>query len=319
MTQNDARSERDLVGYGGATPDIVWPNGSRIAVSVVVNFEEGAEQQIGDGDPLCEPMGEVMSVVAPGTRDIGQEQIFAYGMRAGFWRFLDALDHFDVPSTFFCCGRAVERAPALAALITRNGHEAACHGWRWRPQSDYASRESEAADLDRAIAAIETATGARPTGFFCRGSESVWTRDLLRRRGFLYTSNGFDDDMPYRDPQTPDLLVVPYALDSNDMKFFHPNGFVRAGDMVDYVEDALAVLLREARNGKSRILNIGFHLRICGRPARFRAVWDILALLRRHADQLWLARRDDIARAFLLSSRAVHGGVNGTPLGAETP
>lgn len=292
-------ASRDLIGYGGATPDIIWPNGSRLAVSLVVNFEEGAELQVGDGDARSEAMGEVMSVVAPGTRDMGQEQIFAYGMRAGFWRFIDALSHFDMPATFFCCGQAVERAPALAKTITKRGHEAACHGWRWRPQADYTTCEDEAADLDRAIVAIEAATGTRPTGFFCRGSESIWTRGLLAERGFLYTSNGFDDDLPYTDPQQPGLLVVPYALDSNDMKFFHPNGFVRARDMEDYVEDALATLLREAGDGKSRLLNIGFHLRICGRPARFQAVWNILKLLKRQEERIWVARREDIARAFL--------------------
>ncbi|MFN3225942.1 MAG: polysaccharide deacetylase family protein [Hyphomicrobiales bacterium] len=290
---------RDLIGYGGKTPDILWPNGSRLAVSVVVNFEEGAEHQVGDGDAVSEPMGEVMSVVAPGTRDMGQEQIFAYGMRAGFWRFMEALAHFGFPATFFCCGQAVQRAPELAKLITEQGHEAACHGWRWRPQADYPSREDEAVDLDRAIAAIAAATRRKPVGFFCRGSESIWTRSLLAERGFLYTSNAFDDDLPYADPDHPDLLVVPYALDSNDMKFFHPNGFVRSRDMEDYIEDALATLLREAEAGKSRLLNIGFHLRICGRPARFQAFWNILKLLKRNEDRIWIAKREDIARAFL--------------------
>lgn len=292
-------ASRDLIGYGGQTPNILWPNGSRLAVSLVVNFEEGAERQVGDGDIVSEPMGEVISVVAAGTRDMGQEQIFAYGMRAGFWRFIDVLSHCEFPATFFCCGQAVERAPELAKQITDQGHEAACHGWRWRPQADYQTAEEEAADLDRAIAAIEAATGRKPVGFFCRGSESVRTRRLLAERGFLYTSNAFDDDLPYADPVHPDLLVVPYALDSNDMKFFHPNGFVRSRDMEDYVEDALATLLREAEAGQSRLLNIGFHLRICGRPARFQAVWNILKLLKRHEDRIWVATRENIARAFL--------------------
>lgn len=290
---------RDLSGYGGKPPDIVWPNGARVAVSLVVNYEEGAEMQVGEGDPRSEPMGEVISVVEPGVRDIGQEQIFAYGMRAGLWRFFEAFDRRGIAATFFCCGRAVERTPETAAQITRRGHEAACHGWRWRPHSDYASREAEAADLDRAIAAIEVATGERPVGFFCRGSESVWTRNLLRERDFLYTSNAFDDDLPYVEPERPGLLVLPYALDTNDMKFFHPNGFVRAREMVDYVEDALKQLVDEAKSsGRSSVLNIGFHLRICGRPARFRAVEGVLDALDRHEGAIWVARRDAIARHF---------------------
>lgn len=290
----------DLVGYGGQWPDFRWPNGARLAVSVVVNFEEGAEMQVGYGDPLSERMGEVLSVVDPGRRDRGQEQIFAYGMRAGLWRMLDALDRHELPATFFCCGRAVEQSPVLAAEITGRGHEPALHGWRWRPHADYSNRDDEARDLDRAIAAIEAACGEKPTGFFCRGAESDWTRALLIERGFAYASNAFDDDLPYwdRDGARP-LLVLPYALDTNDMKFFHPNGFVRAGEMVNYVNDALDVLLTEAGRAGPRLLNIGYHLRICGRPARFPAFEQVLARLAGLGDRVYIARRDEIARAFI--------------------
>ena len=290
---------RDLVGYGGQWPDITWPGGRRLAVSVVVNFEEGAELQVGDGDAASERMGEVISVVEPGVRDIGQEQIFGYGMRAGLWRMLDALDAARLPATFFFCGRAVERVPALAAEVVRRGHEPAVHGWRWAPHSAYADPAEEVADIARCVNVIREATGVIPSGFFCRGSESAGTRQILAAQGFLYGSNAFDDDLPYWDRSvTPPLLIVPYALDSNDMKFFHPNGFVRASEMADYVNDALAVLLAEARAGKPRLLNIGFHLRIVGRPARFKAFADILALLRRHEADVWVATRADIARAF---------------------
>ena len=290
---------RDLVGYGGQWPDIVWPNGKRLAVSLVVNFEEGAEEQVGDGDPRSERMGEVISVVEPGKADPGQEQIFAYGTRAGLWRMAGCLRRHQIPATIFFCGRAVERAPALARMLVDNGHEAACHGWRWRPHADYDSAEAEARDLDCAAATIASATGERPQGFFCRGAESLWTRGLLRSRGYLYTSNGFDDDLPYWDAGgQPPLLVVPYALDTNDMKFFHPNGFVRAGEMVDYITDALDMLEDEADDGRARLLNIGFHLRIAGRPARFKAFRDNVAELARRRERLWIARRIDIARAF---------------------
>lgn len=290
---------RDLVGYGGDWPRFSWPNGARLAVSVVVNFEEGAELQVGDGDAVSERMGEVTSVVAPGVRDQGQEQIFAYGMRAGFWRMLAALEKHRLPATFFCCGMAVERAPALARQITARGHEAALHGWRWRPHADYESAAAEAADIDRAVATIERAAGVRPSGFFCRGSESAWTRALLAERGFLYTSNAFDDDLPYWIGGLPKpLLALPYALDTNDMKFFHPNGFVRAAEMVGYVSDALDTLLDEAAVGHARLLNIGFHLRICGRPARFPAFEQVLTKLAALGDRVFVARRDVIARAF---------------------
>jgi peptidoglycan/xylan/chitin deacetylase (PgdA/CDA1 family) len=295
-------SSRDLVGYGGVWPRLVWPNGARLAVSLNINLEEGAEWQVGDGDPTSERIGEVLSVVAPGTRDMGQEQIFAYGTRAGIWRILEALRDRAMPATWLCCGRAVERSPALLAALVRDGHEAAVHGWRWRPHADYTSREAEAADLDRCIAVMTAAGAPHPVGFFCRGAESAWTRALLRERGFLYTSNAFDDDLPYWDRAgAKPLLVVPYALDANDMKFFHPNGFVTADAMVVYVADALDVLLGEAERGRARLLNIGFHLRIVGRPGRFAALARILDRLQALGDRIYIGTRADIARSFAAS------------------
>ena len=287
---------RDLVGYGGVWPDVRWPNGARLAVSVVVNLEEGAERQVIDGDPANERIGEVLSVVPDDRPDPGQAQIFAYGTRAGAWRMAAALRRHEIPVTLFACGRAAERAAPVLAALAADGHETACHGWLWRPHADYDSPEAEAADLDRAGAAIAAATGQAPRGFFCRGAESPWTRSLLAERGYVYTSNAFDDDLPYPDPSG--LLVVPYALDTNDMKFFHPNGFVRPAEMVDYVTGALDVLEAEADAGFPRLLNIGFHLRIVGRPARFPAFDRIMAELARRRDRIWIARRIDIAKAF---------------------
>ncbi|MEM1075477.1 MAG: polysaccharide deacetylase family protein [Pseudomonadota bacterium] len=289
-------SERDLIGYAGAPPEIIWPNGARVAVSIVVNFEEGAEMQVGDGDAATERVGEVQSVVPDGGRDQGQEQIFAYGSRVGLWRFLVALKDTQTPATFYMCGRAVERSPYLARAIAEDGHEAACHGWLWRPHADFTDPETERAALSSATDAIEEATGQRPIGFFCRGSESPWTRQLLAQAGYAYTSNAFDDDLPYHDPSG--LVVIPYNLDTNDMKFFHPNGFTRSSEMVEYVKDAVLQLLTEAERGKSSTLSIGFHLRITGRPARFRAVAEILEFLASLDGQIWRARRIDIVRHF---------------------
>ena len=294
-------SERNLVGYADSKPEIIWPNGARVAVSVVVNFEEGAELQVGDGDPTSELVGEVRSVVSKGHRDLGQEQIFAYGTRVGLWRFLEVLKNTDPPATFYMCGRAVERSPQLARAISEAGHETACHGWLWRPNADYNEVDIERRDLVRASAAIKAATGQKPVGFFCRGSESSWTRQLLASEGYFYTSNAFDDDLPYHD--NSGLIVVPYNLDTNDMKFFHPNGFVRSAEMVEYVCDAVEQLMYEARAGKSSTLSIGFHLRISGRPARFRAVTKILEYLADLDAQIWRARRIDIARHFAAVSR----------------
>jgi peptidoglycan/xylan/chitin deacetylase (PgdA/CDA1 family) len=293
---------RDLIGYGGRPPSVVWPNGARVAVSLVVNFEEGAELAIGDGDDSNERIGEVVSVVEPGLRDFGQEEMFAYGLRAGLWRFLDAFARHNRKATFFMCGRAIERARNLAAQIVSHGHEPACHGWLWRPHADFNSRAEERVSLIRCIDVALDAFGERPLGFFCRGSQSAHTRGLLAELGFIYDSNGFDDDLPYFSPAgDAQMLVLPYALDCNDMKFFHPNGFVEPGQFVRYVEAALSTLLDEAHRGRSNLLNIGFHLRICGRPARFTAVTEILALLDRLGDSVWIGRRIDLARHWLAS------------------
>lgn len=288
---------RDLHGWGASPPRLVLPHHAKVAVSIVVNFEEGAERSIADGDPVTEAVAEVHSVVPPGVWDQGTEQQFAYGMRAGIWRFLDALQRYQRTATFYMCGQAVQRSPHIAAQIVQAGHEAACHGWRWRPHADYASAQEERADLQRCIEVTQQATGHRPLGFFCRGSESRWTRALLHELGFRYTSNGFDDDLPYWDTQLPDpLLVLPYALDSNDMKFFHPNGFVCADEMVRYVQDALEVLLAEGARGTPKLLNLGYHLRIAGRPGRFAAFEKVLALLASLGDEVWVASRLEIAQ-----------------------
>lgn len=206
-----------------------------------------------------------------------------------------ALRRHGIRATLFVCGRAAEPAARVLAALAADGHEAACHGWLWRTHADYDSAAEEASDLDRAAAALLAAAGQAPLGFFCRGAESPWTRRLLAERGYVYTSNAFDDDLPDRDPSG--LVVVPYVLDTNDMKFFHPNGFVGPREMVDYVTGALDVLEAEAAAGLPRLLNVGFHLRIVGRPARFPAFDGILAELARRRDRIWIATRLDTARA----------------------
>ncbi|MBC9981384.1 polysaccharide deacetylase family protein [Bradyrhizobium campsiandrae] len=288
--------ERDLRGYGRERPDIIWPNGARVAVSLVVNFEEGAELAVEQGDAETERYGEVASTSPPGVRDLVQEQVFDYGMRVGLWRFLDAFADAKVRTTFMMCGRAVERVPDLARAVVEAGHEPAVHGWRWLPHALYSDRGAERRDIERTRDVIARATGVKPVGFMTRGSQSPWTRDLLTELGFVYDSNALDDDLPYwsRSPQGS-LLILPYGFDTNDMKFFHPNGFVRPEDFSSYVGAAIATLIEEAERGRSSMLSIGFHLRICGRPARFGAVRAIIAELARLEGRIWVATRADIA------------------------
>src|SRR4051812_45213428 len=289
--------ERDLRGYGRQRPDVIWPNGARVAVSLVVNFEEGAELSVEQGDGATEPYGEVVSPQAAGVRDMVQEQVFDYGMRAGLWRFLDAFAARQVPATFMMCGRAVERVPDLARAVVEAGHEPAVHGWRWQPHSDYRDRQSERHDIEKARSVIAAETGVTPVGFMCRGSQSPWTRDLIAELGFAYDSNALDDDLPYWSADKR-LVVLPYGFDSNDMKFFHPNGFVRPADFSGYVACALETLLGEAAAGRSAMLSIGLHLRITGRPARFTAVRSILDHIRTLGERVWVATRQDIAAHF---------------------
>ncbi|MFN4276294.1 MAG: polysaccharide deacetylase family protein [Ferrovibrio sp.] len=293
-------TQRDLRGYGRNRPAIVWPNGARVAVSLVVNFEEGAELSIEQGDAETERFGEVLSVQPPGVRDLVQEQVFDYGMRAGLWRFLDSFDFYGARTTFMMCGRTVERVPDLARAVTEAGHEPAVHGWRWLPHSLYRDRETERSDILRTREAIVAATGVRPVGFMSRGGQSPWTRGLLSELGFEYDSNALNDDLPYWDAMSSGrrMLVLPYGFDTNDMKFFHPNGFVQPEQFSNYVGAALDVLQGEASAGKSSMLSVGFHLRICGRPARFAAVQAILRDLQSLGDRIWVAPRRDIATHF---------------------
>jgi peptidoglycan/xylan/chitin deacetylase (PgdA/CDA1 family) len=291
--------ERNLHGYGRQRPNIIWPNGARVAVSLVINFEEGAELAVEQGDAQTERYGEVQSTLRPGLRDLVQEQVFDYGMRVGLWRFLDAFADHGSPATIMMCGRAVERSPDLARIVVDAGHEPAAHGWRWLPHALYADPAIERHDIERTRDVIACATGVRPVGFMTRGSQSPWTRDLLAELGFAYDSNALDDDMPYwANAAGGPMLVLPYGFDTNDMKFFHPNGFVQPEDFSNYVASALKVLLAEAERGASAMLTIGFHLRISGRPARFAAVQTILADLAQRSGAIWVARRRDIAAHF---------------------
>jgi peptidoglycan/xylan/chitin deacetylase (PgdA/CDA1 family) len=290
---------RDLRGYGRNRPDIVWPNGARVAVSLSLNFEEGAELAIEQGDEETERFGEAPSVQPPRVRDLVQEHTFDYGMRVGLWRFLDAFERVRLPASLQICGRAAERVPDLARAAVEAGHEPVAHGWRWLPHSRYSDRATERNDIVRTRDAILAATGVAPEGHFSRGSQSEWTRDLLRELGFLYDSNALNDDLPYWDEAGGGrLLIVPYGFDTNDMRYWYPNGFIRPDDFSAYSLAAVDTLLSEAERGKSSMLTIGFHLRISGRPARFGAVEQILARLVELDGRIWVATRGDIARHF---------------------
>jgi len=287
---------RDLVGYGLRPPDVKWPNDARLTISLVLNYEEGAELCIGDGDPEGERVGEfVYPSMDSHTRDLGIESTFEYGARVGAWRVLRIFDNYGVKATIYACGRALERNPVIAREFSTRGHETAGHGYRWADHFRM-SREHERDQIQRAVAAIAGATGQRPVGWYSRYAPSVHTRELLvEEGGFEYDSDSYADEIPYwvRVDDQPHL-VIPYQLDANDAKFFRGPGWSGAGEFCEYLRDSVDYLRREGKT-TPRLLSIGLHGRIIGRPGRAMALERFLEYCRPLSD-VWFARRVDIAR-----------------------
>ncbi|MBI4498756.1 MAG: polysaccharide deacetylase family protein [Chloroflexi bacterium] len=285
---------RDLVGYGGNPPRVAWPNGARLAVSLVLNYEEGAERSILDGDPDHEVVSEVPSPVPTGQRDLAVESMYEYGSRAGVWRVLSLADRYQAPLTFYLSALALERNPALAGVIAARDDEVCGHGYRWEEYYRM-DRETEREAIARAVASIERTTGRRPRGWYVRYGPSEHTRALLAEEGgFEYDSNAYNDDLPYYvTVQGRPWLVVPYSLHTNDTRFWR-GGLVSAGDFYECLRDSFDFLYAEGA-ASPKMLSIGLHCRIVGRPDRALALEKFL----RHARSfpaVWFARRIDIAR-----------------------
>lgn len=288
---------RDLAGYGAVPPDPHWPGGARVAVSFVVNLEEGAEFGIAEGDDRNEAVYEVIDRLAD-VADPCIQSHFDYGTRAGWWRVLDAFARFDALCTVSACGLAVQRSPALALDAVRRGHEVSAHGWRWESHARM-SVEQERDAIRKTVDAIAAATGVRPVGWHTRSAPSINTRRLLvEEGGFVYDSDYYGDDLPHCVEQDGHAhVILPYAFDTNDMQFQHTHRFVRADDFAGYVIDAFEWLWREGE-AQPKMLSIGLHLRMLGRPARMWALERILLHLRAKG-LVWIARRVDIARHWL--------------------
>jgi peptidoglycan/xylan/chitin deacetylase (PgdA/CDA1 family) len=282
---------RDLEGSARAPVDPRWPGGARLAVSLVVNVEEGAELSLADGDERNERVHEVVEEVADGP-DLVMESHFAYGTRAGYRRIADLLDRFGVKATFSASARALERSPWLARDVVARGHEIAAHSYRWE-RHVHMAEAGERAVVARTVAAIRAAAGVRPVGWHTRSASSANTRRLLvEEGGFLYDSDAYDDDLPYVvEVAGRPHVVVPYAFDTNDMRFTDRLGFTHGADFARYCGDAFDWLHGEG----GRMLSIGLHLRIIGRPGRIGGLATLLAHMRAHGD-VWFATRADIAR-----------------------
>ncbi|MFK7893770.1 MAG: polysaccharide deacetylase family protein [Granulosicoccus sp.] len=294
-------TRRDFKGYWPAWPTFEWPGGNRLAVSVVVNVEEGAELSIADGDERNESVYEMREEVEDAA-DLCMESHFAYGSRMGYWRIAEALDAAGIKATFSSCGRVATRSPWLLQDAVARGHEIACHGWRWERHAGL-DETTEKATIEQTVDAITAATGVAPVGWHTRSSSTLNTRRLLMQHGgFAYDSDAYDDDCPYIiSTETASHVVLPYAFDTNDMRFSPGGGFVHSEDFSRYVIASFDRLYAESQLA-TRMLSIGLHLRIMGRPGRIAGLEAVMAHINRHTD-VWCAPRRDIAAHW----RAVNG------------
>ncbi len=288
---------RDLIGYGRTPPKANWPGDARVAVSFVVNYEEGSERTPYNGDAVSENyLHEIMGEPRT-TRDLSTETIYEFGSKVGVWRVLDAFDEANTPMTVFACGQSVELNPAPMTAAAKAGHEVCSHAYRWFDYADV-PEDVERDHIRRCIAAIESATGERPYGWYT-GRFSYNTRRLVAEEGgFLYDSDDYSDELPFWTRAADrDHLVIPYTLDCNDARFSTPNGFRTAEDFATYAIDAFDALYREGAT-TPRILNIGLHCRLIGRPGRIDGLRRVLDHIAKH-DGVWTTRRVDIARHWI--------------------
>jgi putative urate catabolism protein len=288
---------RDFTGYGSRPPNPRWPGGARIAVQIVMNYEEGSEHAIGEGDGVSETyLTEVPgATLGPGVRDLIVESVYEYGSRAGFWRLMRLFGEREMPITVFGAALALERNPEAAEAITAAGYEVCSHGWRWTGFQGM-SEDEERAQMRRAVASIVRTTGTRPYGWYCRYAPSLNTRRLVvEEGGFLYDSDAYNDDLPYwtQVGETPHL-VIPYTLDNNDMKFSVAPGFTSGDGFYHYLKDAFDVLYREG----GKMMSVGLHTRLAGRPGRAAALERFLDHIAGR-DDVWICRRVDIARHWI--------------------
>ena len=288
---------RDILGYGQNPPHPQWPNNSRIAVQFVINYEEGAENCILHGDPASETfLSEIIG--APrfvGARHMSMESLYEYGSRAGFWRLHRLFTSRNLPVTVFGVAMALERNPEAVEAMLKADWEIASHGYRW---IDYKNipEDIEREHMAKAIEIHTRVTGSRPLGWYT-GRTSANTQRLVQEAGgFLYDADSYADDLPYwvETPAGEPHLVIPYTLDTNDMRFASPQGFNSGEQFFSYLRDAFDVLYAEGE-ATPKMLSIGLHCRLIGRPGRIASLEKFIDYVNNHAD-VWLCRRIDIAR-----------------------
>ena len=302
---------RDFVGYGANPPDPGWPGGARVAVNFVMNYEEGSEPSMQDGEGytehgLTEAMG--LAHIASG-RDLAAEGMFEYGSRVGFWRLTRLFQERGMPMTVFGCALALERNPEAAAAIRAAGYDVCCHGWRWVKHWQL-SEEEEREHIRRAVESLARTVGHRPEGWYCRYGPGVNTRRLVvEEGGFLYDSDSYADELPWWvTVEGKGHLVVPYSLTNNDGKYAGSVG--TSEEWFSFVRDAFDTLYAEGAD-RPKMMSVGLHMRLIGHPARSAGLARLLDHIRKH-DKVWVTRRIDIAKHWMATHPYPGHGLNET-------
>ena len=305
MTYDSTRAyPRDLAGYGRDVPHARWPGGARIAVQFVLNYEEGGENSVLHGDDASEQfLSEMFNPAAYPARHMSMEGIYEYGSRAGVWRLLREFEQRGLPLTVFGVATALQRCPDVTAAFVELGHDIACHGLKWI-HYQHVDEATERAHMAQAMQIMQDLTGSRPLGWYT-GRDSPNTHRLVADfGGFAYDSDYYGDDLPFwmkvqkTDGSDAHQLVVPYTLDCNDMRFALPQGFSHADPFFQYLKDSFDVLYKEgdpAGLDRPKMMSIGMHCRLLGKPGRMAALQRFLDHIAQH-DHVWVARRIDIAR-----------------------
>ena len=289
---------RNLVGYGSKKLKIRWPGNARLALQIVLNYEEGAENCVLHGDKFSEIfLSEIIGAKSIKGRHMNMESIYEYGSRRGFWRIHELFQEKKIPITIFGVGMALKKNMDVCNAIKRANYEVASHGWRW---IDYqkVSKNVEKKHMKLAINSIKNIFGNRPLGWYT-GRSSPNTRDLVMEEGgFLYSSDSYSDDLPYWEKKgKKKLLIIPYTLDNNDMRFATNQGFNTGDHFFNYLKDSFDVLYEEGKKSP-KMMSVGLHCRLIGRPGRIQSLKNFLKYVQKHKD-VWICRRVDIAKHWI--------------------
>ncbi len=289
---------RDMIGYGSKEPKVVWPNNAKLALQIVLNYEEGGENNILHGDKHSETfLSEIIGAQAFKDRHINMESMYEYGSRRGFWRLHKLFQEKKIPITIFGVAMALERNPEVCEAIKNGNYEIACHGWRW---IDYQNvkKSTEKKDMKLAIKTIKKIFGKRPLGWYT-GRCSPNTRDLVfDDGGFLYDSDSYSDDLPYWEyKKNKKQLIIPYTLDNNDMRFATNQGFNSGDQFYKYLKDSFDALYEEGKTNP-KMMSVGLHCRLIGRPGRIQSLKKFLDYALKFND-VWICKRIDIAKHWI--------------------